>query len=255
MVAASSSKSRSRELASARVKSEAESARPAVILFSGGIDSATVACVAQKQGFALHGLTFRYGQRHEREVEAARSLARAMGFSSHQVLEIDLGAFGGSALTDRALAVPKGRDEARIACGPIPETYVPARNTIFLAFALGFAEVLGAEDAFIGVNALDYSGYPDCRPEYLRAFEAMAKLATRAGVEGRRPLRVHAPLIDKTKAQIIRWGIDLGVDHSSTWSCYDPTPGGRPCGACDSCILRKKGFREAGAADPTPYAT
>jgi len=228
--------------------------RPAVILFSGGLDSTTLASIALEEGYQLHALTFRYGQRHEREVSAARDLSRELGFRSHRVVEIDLAAFGGSALTDAGAPVPKGRSEAQISAGHIPETYVPARNTIFLAYALAWCEVLGASDIFLGVNVLDYSGYPDCRPEYLRAFERMAALATRAGVEGRK-VRIHAPLINLTKAKIIRRGLELRVDYSRTWSCYDPTAEGGPCGACDSCILREKGFREAGLPDPLLSAT
>ncbi len=228
--------------------------REAVILLSGGLDSTTLAAVALSEGFRLHGLTFRYGQRHEREVEAAVRSAENLGFQSHRVVEIDLVSVGGSALTDSKIEVPLGRDPSTIAGNSIPDTYVPARNTIFLSFALAWCEVLGADDIFIGVNALDYSGYPDCRPEYLRAFETMCQLATRAGVEGGRRIRIHAPLIDKTKAEIIRWGMELGVDYAATWSCYDPGLDGRPCGLCDSCLLRKKGFREAGVSDPTPYA-
>jgi 7-cyano-7-deazaguanine synthase len=228
--------------------------RPAVILFSGGLDSTTLARVASEQGFCLHALTFSYGQRHARELEAARDLAGSLGFETHRFIEIDGRAFAGSALTDRGVPVPRGRGADEISAGGIPATYVPARNTIFLSFALAACETLGAEDAFIAVNALDYSGYPDCRPEYLEAFERMARLATRAGVEGGREFRLHAPLIDRTKAQIIRWGLELGVDYSRTWSCYDPAPGGDHCGVCDSCILRRKGFREAGVADPTRYA-
>jgi 7-cyano-7-deazaguanine synthase len=228
--------------------------RGAVLLLSGGLDSATVARAAQRGGWALHALTFRYGQRHVLEVEAARRFAAGLPAASHRVVEIDLGLLGGSALTDPKRAVPKGRAESEIGAGPIPETYVPARNTVFLSYALGLCEVLEVDDIFLGVNALDYSGYPDCRPEYLEAFERLARLATRAGVEGGRTLTIHAPLLRKTKAEIIRWGVELGVDHSRTWSCYDPTPDGRPCGACDSCLLRKKGFREAGVEDHTPYA-
>jgi 7-cyano-7-deazaguanine synthase len=221
----------------------------AVLLFSGGLDSTTVARVAMDRGFSLHAITFRYGQRHSREVEAARELAKELGFLSHRVITIDLSSMGGSSLTEPSARIQKGRSPSEIAGGPIPQTYVPARNTIFLAYALGWCEVLGVEDIFLGVNALDYSGYPDCRPEYLRAFEAMARLATRAGVEGGQ-LRIHAPLIDRTKAQIIRWGTELGLDYGRTWSCYDPTPEGRPCGSCDSCLLRQKGFQEAGLPDP-----
>ncbi len=241
--------------------------KPAVILFSGGLDSTTLARVAASQGFALHALTFSYGQRHAREVEAARALAGDLHFADHRTIEIDPAALRGSALTDSGASIPRCRSDAEIAGGPIPPTYVPARNTLFLAYALAWCETLGASDIFIGVNAIDYSGYPDCRPEFLRAFEALARLATRAGVEEGRDFRVHAPLIDRTKAEIIRWGTELGVDYSRTWSCYDPTaaqppggPGGRVggpihCGSCDSCLLRKRGFREAGVADPTSYAS
>lgn len=225
----------------------------AVILFSGGLDSTTVAAVALAEGRKLHGLTFSYGQRHRREVECARALASRLGFASHRVVEIDLATVGGSALTDARLAVPHGRAVEEISGGGIPITYVPARNTIFLAYALAWSEVLEAAEVFIGVNALDSSGYPDCRPEFLEAFERVARLGTRAGVEGR-AVRLRAPLIGKTKAEIVRWGAELGVDWAATWSCYDPLADGRPCGRCDSCLLRKKGFHEAGVADPTPYA-
>jgi 7-cyano-7-deazaguanine synthase len=221
--------------------------RPAVILLSGGMDSATAAAVARDEGFALHALSFRYGQRHATELEAARRVAERLGVCRHVVLDIDLRAFGGSALTGD-LAVPKDTPLERIGTG-IPATYVPARNTIFLSFALGWAETLGASDIFIGANALDYSGYPDCRPEYIEAFERMANLATRAGIEGRR-LRVHTPLIALSKADIIRLGRGLGVDYALTWSCYDPTADGTPCGRCDACLLRRKGFSEAGIEDP-----
>ena len=226
--------------------------KPAVVLLSGGLDSATVAAIAMSQGFEVNALSFSYGQRHGWELEAARRVARSLGISQHRVANIDLRVFGGSALTDD-IDVPKGRTNEQMGHG-IPITYVPARNTIFLSYALAWAEVLGAEDVFIGVNALDYSGYPDCRPEYIRAFEAMANLATKAAVEGRQRLTIHAPLIDLTKTQIIRRGIELGVDYSLTSSCYDPGPDGRPCGQCDSCFLRRKGFRENGIADPLPYA-
>jgi len=218
-----------------------------------GIDSTTVAAIALSRGFRLHALTFRYGQRHEREVDAALRLGRRLAFHSHRLFTVDLGSLGGSALTDRRIEVPKGRDPADLLRGLIPVTYVPARNTIFLSCALALCEVLAAEDIFVGVNAIDYSGYPDCRPEYLRAFEALARLATRVGVEGG-GVRVHAPLIDRSKAEIIRWGTELGVDYRDTWSCYDPSGGELACGECDSCLLRKKGFREAGVADPTRYA-
>ncbi len=224
--------------------------KPAVVLLSGGLDSATVAAIAMHEGFSVHALSFNYGQRHSWELEAARRVARSLGVADQRVADIDLRIFGGSALTGD-IAVPKGRSAEDISHG-IPITYVPARNTIFLAYALAWAEVLSSQDVFIGVNALDYSGYPDCRPEYIRAFEAMANLATRAAVEGRQRLTIHAPLIDLTKAQIIRRGIELGVDYSLTSSCYDPAPDGRPCGQCDSCQLRQKGFREAGLADPLP---
>jgi 7-cyano-7-deazaguanine synthase len=217
----------------------------AVVLLSGGLDSYTAAAIAQRDGFDLAALTIWYGQRHEREIEAARGVARALGIARHLELPIDLRAIGGSSLTTDA-SVPRDRD---LSATDIPTTYVPARNTIFLSLALGWAEVLGAADIFIGVNALDYSGYPDCRPEFIRAFESLAALATRAGVEGGR-FRVHTPLIDLTKAQIIRRGLDLGLDYGLTHSCYDPSPDGRACGRCDSCALRARGFEEAGAADP-----
>ncbi len=221
--------------------------RCAVVLLSGGVDSATALAMARAKGFACHALTFDYGQRHRCELEAARAVARAQGAAGHRVVHADLRAFGGSALTG-GVDVPKDRSLAEIGHG-IPPTYVPARNTIFLSFALGFAEVLDAADIFIGVNAIDYSGYPDCRPEFIAAFAAMANLATRMGVEGRR-ISIHAPLIEMTKAQIIRAGADLGVDYGLTFSCYDPDPRGRPCGRCDSCLLRAAGFAAAGLADP-----
>jgi 7-cyano-7-deazaguanine synthase len=217
----------------------------AVVLLSGGLDSYTAAAIAKAQRFSLHALTFDYGQRHAREVESARAVARALCAEQHLELQLDLRAIGGSSLTTDA-DVPQDRD---LGSGGIPSTYVPARNTIFLSLALGWAEVLGAHDIVIGVNALDYSGYPDCRPEFLSAFESLAAVATRAGVEGER-IRVHAPLITMTKAQIIHRGLELGLDYGLTHSCYDPAAGGRPCGRCDSCVLRAKGFREAGAADP-----
>ncbi len=222
--------------------------RPAVILLSGGLDSATVAAIANEQNFRVHALTFKYGQRHQGEIEASKKVAVSLGLADHVVLDIDLRAFGGSALTDD-IEVPKDRSADEIDNG-IPITYVPARNTIFLSFALGYAEVLGSNDIFIGVNALDYSGYPDCRPEFIQAFEKMANLATKAGVEGEAPLTLHTPLIDMTKAQIIACGQALGVDYGLTLSCYDPVVDGAPCGACDACILRAKGFREAGQTDP-----
>jgi 7-cyano-7-deazaguanine synthase len=229
----------------------ADQQKPAVVLLSGGLDSATVAAIAIKEGFPVNALSFSYGQRHSWELQAARRVAHSLGITSHRIANIDLRVFGGSALTDD-IDVPKGRSGDEISRG-IPITYVPARNTIFLSYALAWAEVLGANDVFIGVNALDYSGYPDCRPEYIRAFEAMANLATKAAVEGRQKLTIHTPLINLTKAQIIHRGLELGVDYSLTSSCYDPAPDGRPCGQCDSCLLRLKGFREAGATDPLPY--
>lgn len=218
------------------------------MLLSGGLDSTTALAMAKADGFAPYAMSFRYGQRHAVELEAARRVARALGVVEHVVVDIDLRAIGGSALT-ADLAVPKGRSPAEMGVG-IPVTYVPARNTIFLSFALAWAEVLGASDVYIGVNALDYSGYPDCRPEYIAAFEAMANLATKAGVEGRQRLSIHTPLIALSKADIIRSGLALGVDYGDTWSCYDPGPDGRPCGGCDSCQLRAKGFAEAGVPDP-----
>ena len=223
----------------------------AVVLLSGGIDSTTALAIAQRDGFEACALTFRYGQRHQVEVEAARRIAERFGATRHVIVDIDLRVFGGSALTDN-ITVPKDRPLGEIAHA-IPVTYVPARNTIFLSFALAYAEVLGANDIFIGVNALDYSGYPDCRPEYIQAYEKMANLATKAGVEGRR-LSIHAPLIRLNKAEIVKQGLALGVDFSLTHSCYDPTPAGLACGRCDSCRLRRKGFREAGAVDPIAYA-
>jgi len=226
--------------------------RRAVVLLSGGVDSATTLAIARAQGFVTYALTFRYGQRHALEVEAARRVARALGAAEHVVLDLDLAHFGGSALTGD-IPVPKGRSTEAMSQG-IPVTYVPARNTIFLSLALGWAEVLDASDIFIGVNALDYSGYPDCRPEYLQAYQRMADLATKAGVEGRQRLTIHAPLIELSKAQIIRRGLELGVDYGMTWSCYDPGPDGAACGECDSCQLRLKGFAEAGVSDPARYA-
>ncbi len=226
--------------------------KKAVILLSGGLDSTTALAVARSQGYGLYAISFRYGQRHELELESARSIARALGVDKHLIVDFDLRAIGGSALTDQ-IEVPKKRGADQIASG-IPVTYVPARNTIFLSFALAWAEVLGAEDIFIGVNALDYSGYPDCRPEYVRAFENMARLATKASVEGRMRLKIHTPLIEMSKAEIIRTGLDLGVDYSLTHSCYDPGVEGFACGTCDSCLLRLKGFAEAGARDPLRYA-
>jgi 7-cyano-7-deazaguanine synthase len=220
----------------------------AVVLLSGGLDSATTLAIARSEGYEAHALSFRYGQRHVLELAAARRVARALGAAEHKIAAIDLRLFGGSALT-ADIPVPKDRSARAMGHG-IPATYVPARNTIFLSLALAWAEVLGAADIFIGVNALDYSGYPDCRPGYLRAFERLARLATKSGAEGRTRFRIHAPLIRMTKAQIIRAGLRLGVDYGLTHSCYDPGPRGRPCGRCDSCRLRAKGFGEAGLRDP-----
>jgi 7-cyano-7-deazaguanine synthase len=222
----------------------------AVVLLSGGLDSATALAVARDEGFECYALSFDYGQRHDRELESARRVAGALGAKQHLVLRLDLRAIGGSALT-ADIAVPKSRSESEMSAG-IPVTYVPARNTIFLSHALAWAEVLESSDIFLGVNALDYSGYPDCRPEYTEAFERLANLATRAGVEGRMRLRIHTPLIDLSKAQIVRRGTELGVDFGLTWSCYEPQPDGRACGRCDSCLLRRKGFSEAGLRDPVP---
>jgi len=226
--------------------------KPAVVLLSGGLDSATTLAIARSQGYEASALSFAYGQRHSRELDSASRVAAALGAKNRLVLALDLRAIGGSALTGD-LAVPKSRTAGEIGVG-IPVTYVPARNTIFLAHALAWAEVLGAEDVFIGANVVDYSGYPDCRPEYLQAFERLADLATKAGVEGKSRFRIHAPLMRMTKAEIIRTGHALGVDFSLTWSCYEPTADGRPCGLCDSCTLRKKGFAEAGLTDPLCYA-
>jgi 7-cyano-7-deazaguanine synthase len=223
-------------------------AKPAVVLLSGGLDSATVLAIAANQGFETYAISFRYGQRHAYELQAAAQVARRHGARRHVVLDFDLRTFGGSALTGDA-PVPKGRSLEQMGQG-IPITYVPARNTIFLSFALAWAETLNCGDVFIGVNALDYSGYPDCRPQYIEAYERMANLATRAGVEGERALTIHTPLIRLTKAQIIREGLRLGVDYALTSSCYDPGPEGRPCERCDACLLRAKGFTEAGATDP-----
>jgi len=223
----------------------------AVVLLSGGVDSTTTAAIAGADGFEVYALTFEYGQRHRIEIERARLVGRRLGVRDHVVIAVDLRAFGGSALTSD-IAVPKHRSVDEI--GPnIPVTYVPARNTIFLSFALAWAEVLGSHDIFLGVNALDYSGYPDCRPEYIEAYQRMADLATRAGVEGGRRLTIHTPLIRLTKAEIIRRGLTLGVDYGLTLSCYDPSPTGVACGACDSCLLRLKGFSANGIADPIAY--
>jgi 7-cyano-7-deazaguanine synthase len=226
--------------------------RRAVVLLSGGLDSATALAIARAEGFQTYALSFDYGQRHHRELDSARRVAAALGAKEHLVLRLDLRAIGGSALT-ADIAVPKGRSVEAMGSG-IPSTYVPARNTIFLSHALAWAEVLECQDIFIGVNALDYSGYPDCRPEFIEAFERMATLATRAGVEGRSRLRIHTPLIRLTKAEIVARGTALGVDFGLTWSCYEPRPDGLACGRCDSCLLREKGFREAGLRDPVPVA-
>ena len=220
----------------------------AVVLLSGGLDSSTVLAIARQEGFTPYALTFRYGQRHEAEIQAAIRVAERLGVAEHKVARIDLRLFGGSALTDE-VDVPKHRSAHELSHG-IPVTYVPARNTIFLSHALAWAEVLEASDIFIGVNALDYSGYPDCRPEYIAAYEAMANLATRAAVEGRVRIRIHAPLLHLSKAEIIRLGTELGVDYSLTVTCYDPSPEGRACGACDACLLRRRGFEENGLEDP-----
>ena len=225
--------------------------RPAIVLLSGGLDSATTLAIARAEGFAVHALTFRYGQRHAAELEAARMVVRFLGAVRHVVVDIDLRVFGGSALT-ADVPVPKDRDDADLAAG-VPVTYVPARNTIFLAYATAFAEVTGAGDIFIGVNAIDYSGYPDCRPEFIEAFQTLANLATRSAVEDGRRVVIHTPLIGLSKAQIIARGRSLGVDYALTMSCYDPDGEGVACGRCDACRLRLRGFAEAGATDPVPY--
>ncbi|MBN1395962.1 MAG: 7-cyano-7-deazaguanine synthase QueC [Pirellulales bacterium] len=225
--------------------------RPAVILLSGGLDSATTAAIAKREGFSLHALSVDYGQRHRFELEAAGRVAEALGACRHSIVSVDLALFGGSALTDR-LEVPKDREVERLS-GEIPLTYVPARNTVLLSLALAYAETIGAADIYIGVNAVDYSGYPDCRPEFIAAFDELANLATKAGVEGRLKFKIHAPLIDLSKAQIIRRGVELGVDYSLTHSCYDPAPNGLACGRCDACRLRRQGFAEAGLTDPIKY--
>jgi 7-cyano-7-deazaguanine synthase len=227
--------------------------KSAIVLLSGGLDSTTTLALARDEGYAVYALTFRYGQRHEAEIEAARRIAEKAGVVEHVVAQIDLKAFGGSALTDD-IAVPKGRTIEEMGNG-IPVTYVPARNTIFLSFALAWAEVVGSNDIFIGVNALDYSGYPDCRPEYIAAYERMANLATKAGVEGQQSLKIHTPLIHLTKAEIVRKGLELGVDYSLTLTCYDPSPTAEACGNCDACLLRLKGFSENGIRDPARYRT
>jgi len=223
----------------------------AVALASGGLDSSTAIALALKQDFEIHALSFDYGQRHRHELEAARRVIKSLGIQHHKVLTVDLRVFGGSALTSD-IHVPKNRDMDRIS-GEIPPTYVPARNTIFLSLALGWSEVLDAQDIFIGVNAVDSSGYPDCRPEYLSAFEQLANLATKAGVEGKARYQIHAPLLHMTKAEIVLAGFEAGLDLSLTHSCYDPAPEGMACGKCDSCILRRRGFEEAGIADPINY--
>ena len=227
------------------------SGKNAVVLLSGGLDSTTVLAIAKSEGYVPYALSFQYGQRHVAELDAARRIAEAAGVAGHVVAEIDLRVFGGSALT-ADIDVPKGRSDEDMGAG-IPITYVPARNTIFLSFALAWAETLGASDIFVGVNALDYSGYPDCRPEYIAAFERMANLATKAGVEGMQRLQIHAPLMQLTKEGIIRRGLELGVDYSATQSCYDPDAEGRACGACDACRLRLRGFAAVGVTDPAAY--
>lgn len=226
--------------------------KKAVILVSGGLDSATVLAIAKKRGFELYALSFDYGQRHRVELEAAQRVCASIGVAQHRTAHIDLRVFGGSALTSD-VDVPKDRDEATMSDGGIPITYVPARNTIFLSFALAWAEVIGAHDIFIGVNAVDYSGYPDCRPEFITSYEAMANLATAAATQDKHRLTIHTPLISLTKAEIINQGTALGVDYSQTISCYDPTPEGLACGHCDSCVLRKRGFEQAHTADVTRY--
>src|SRR5438046_1474790 len=226
--------------------------RPAVVLLSGGIDSTTTLAIALAEGYEVYALSFEYGQRHQIETQSARRVAGSLGVKEHRIAKIDLRGFGGSALTDD-IAVPKERPDKEIGHG-IPVTYVPARNTIFLAYALAWAEVIPANDIFLGVIAIDYSGYPDCRPEFIEAFENLANLGTKAGVQGRR-FQIHTPLIRFSKADIIRKGVELGVDFPLTHSCYDPTPEGFACGECDSCLLRLKGFREAGLKDPTRYVT
>ena len=225
--------------------------KKAVILLSGGLDSSTCAAIATSQGFELYGISFRYGQRHSIELEASKNIAKKMGFVRHEIVDIDLRAFGGSALT-ADIDVPKNRSEDEMDV-EIPITYVPARNTIFLSFSLAYAETIGSKDIFIGVNAVDYSGYPDCRPDYIKSFQNMANLATKAGVEDSSALQIHTPLIDLTKARIIQRGLALGVDYGLTTSCYDPDAQGKSCGYCDSCILRLKGFKEAGSLDPIEY--
>ena len=225
--------------------------KKAVVLLSGGLDSTTTLAIARDEGYETYAMSFRYGQRHAVELQCAKNVAKALSVKQHIVVDIDLRTFGGSALT-ADIEVPKDRSDAEME-DDIPITYVPARNTIFLSYALAYAEVLVADTIFIGVNAMDYSGYPDCRPEYINAYQTMANLATQAGVEGKTKLKIRAPLMDKTKAEIIRIGVALGVDYSLTFSCYDPDAEGRACGGCDSCLLRKKGFKAAGIPDPTRY--
>jgi 7-cyano-7-deazaguanine synthase len=227
--------------------------KKAVVLSSGGIDSTTAMAMAQAEGYEVYSLSFNYGQRHAWELQAAERVAKALGVREHLIIDLDLRKIGGSALTD-TIAVPKGRSAEEIKQG-IPVTYVPARNTIFLSYALAWAEQLMAGAIFIGVTAIDYSGYPDCRPEYIRAFEQMANLALKATVEGRLSIRIHTPLIEMTKSDIIRKGLELGVDYHLTHSCYDPSAEGQACGRCDACLLRKKGFHEAGVTDPTVYVS
>jgi 7-cyano-7-deazaguanine synthase len=226
--------------------------KKAVVLLSGGVDSATTLAIARSQGFACFALTFKYGQRHQQEIKAAKKIANSLGVLEHRIIDIDLAGFGGSALTDSAIEVPKDRANLDN-LGQIPPTYVPARNTIFLSYALAWAEVLGAFDIFIGVNTTDYSGYPDCRAEFIAAFEKTANLATAAATEGKGRYHIHTPIINMSKAQIIRTGTKLGVDYSLTHSCYDPDTQGRSCGRCDACRLRLKGFAEAGLKDPIEY--
>ena len=225
--------------------------RKAVVLLSGGLDSSTTLAIALAEGFTPYALSFRYGQRHAAELAAAKRVADSLGAAEHQIISVDLSAFGGSALTAE-IPVPKKRSDDEMG-GEIPVTYVPARNTVFLSFALAWAEVLGASDIFIGVNAVDYSGYPDCRPEYIQAFTSMAQLATKAGVEGKQSLKIHTPLISMSKREIIQRGLELGVDFSQTVTCYEPTADGSACGECDACILRLRGFAANGLSDPAPY--
>lgn len=224
--------------------------KKAVVLLSGGLDSSTTMAIARDKGYEVYALSFRYGQRHQTEIEASKKIAQSLGAARHVILDIDLRSFGKSALTDN-IDVPKSQDVSQIG-HDIPVTYVPARNTIFLSFALAFAETLGARDIFIGINAIDYSGYPDCRPAFIAAFENVANLGTKAGVEGD-SFTIHAPLVHMTKAQIIRQGMSLGVDYSLTTTCYDPSPDGKACGSCEACLLRREGFRQAGLRDPIDY--